>query len=144
MHCKVRNMIRRVGLSICLLGGYCTHAGEVAPSISARVLRVVVGSGGSDSRVACTDLEVASELKRLGVEIDPLARVAWASSEAELRALLQRGHLVVCGNPTFLSKGAGLVLALEGGRPVIYINYSNVKSSGVILSDSVLKIAKVK
>lgn len=119
-------------------------AGDVAPSISARVLRVVTGSGGGENRVACADPEVATELKRLGVEIDPKARVAWAASEQELKSLLNHGHLVVCGNPALLSKGAGLVLALEGGRPVIYMHPGNVKASGVTLSDSVLKIAKVQ
>lgn len=118
--------------------------GDVAPSATARVLRVVAATSGTENRVACADGEVASELKILGIEIDPMAKVAWAANERDLKALLQGGHLVVCGKPPLLSKGAGIALSLEGGRPVVYISLGNVKASNSQLPDSIVKIAKVQ
>lgn len=120
------------------------HGGDVAPSATARILRVVSSSSGTENKVACYDAEIASELKNIGIEIDLNAKVAWASNERDLKTLISAGHLVVCGKQSFLSKGAGIAVALEGGRPVIYVNMNNIKSSNTNVPDSILKIAKVQ
>jgi hypothetical protein len=133
-----------VKLALCSLLAVSLRGADVAPSIAARALRVAAASSGSENRVACADAEVASELKLLGVELDPKAKVAWAANEQDVKTLAQNGHLVVCGRQSFLAKGAGIALALEGGRPVVYLSIGNVKASKVTLSDSIIKIAKVQ
>lgn len=118
--------------------------GDVAPGATARILRVVAATSGAENRVACTDGEIANELKLLGIEIDPMAKVAWADNDRDVKNLVQSGHLVVCGKSTFLTKGAGIAISLEGGRPVIYVSISNVKASNSSVPDSIIKIAKVQ
>jgi hypothetical protein len=117
---------------------------DFAPGRTARILRVVAASSQTKNRVACTDAEVASELKLLGMEIDPLAKVAWTTNERDLMALVQDGHLVVCGKPAFLAKGASIALTQEGGRPTIYVSIGNVRASKMSLQGSFFKMAKVQ
>jgi len=109
----------------------------------AKTPRVVAACGGSAGRIACQDGEVAAELRRLGVTVDPKAPIVWATSDREVAQSATPGRLVVCGHPGLLAKGAALAITAEGGRPAIYIHPGHMASSGLTLPDSVVKISKV-
>jgi len=119
------------------------QAGDLAAPTVARILRVISASGGADGRIACADGEVAAELGRLGVVVDPKSRIVWTVSEREVIQNATPGRLVICGQLGFLGKGAALAVTAEGGRPTFYLNLANMTSSGLTLPDSVVKISKV-
>ena len=112
--------------------------GELTP-----FLKVITASAGAPGRIACRDMDLGLELKRSGLSPDAKSPLAWATNQTQLKDYLAEGKLVVTGDLALLATGAGIAIVKEHGKPVILINAKNVAVSGVTLSDSLLKIAKV-
>jgi hypothetical protein len=117
-------------------------AGELAAPSVAKFLRVLATTTGQ-GRVACQDAEVAAELGKLGIALDPEARIAWAVGDKDVARQVQAGRLVVCGHVAQVGMGATIALVAEGGSPSVYIRPSNAVPSRVTIPDVVLKIGKV-
>lgn len=116
---------------------------DLAPTPLSRLLKAIAANSGEGiSRVACSDEEVARALRREGVRVDPLAALAWANSEKEVRELAQAGKLVICANLSWADSGAAVVVQVEGGRPVYYLFQDQAKRSGVYLRAVVYHYAK--
>jgi hypothetical protein len=107
-------------------------------------LKVVSASAGAPGRIACRDMDLSMAMKKLGMSPDAKAPVAWAANPDQLKDYLAEGKLVVAGDPAMLKAGAGVAIILEGGKPVILVNMKNVQTSGITLSDALLKISRVK
>jgi hypothetical protein len=119
------------------------EAGEVAAQTVAKVIRIIATSSGGDGKVACHDLELSSELLKLGVRQDFGARIVWATSESDVVKYSKQNKMVICGQVSFLSQGASVAIVTEGGRPSIYVSPASVAASNMVLPDALLKIAKV-
>jgi hypothetical protein len=117
-------------------------AGELPPAIQAKFVKILASSAGSPGKVACTSAALLPELSSQGMSADPGSKLAWAGTEAEVKALKGAGKLVVCGHTEWLNAGGAIAVVEEGGKPQIYLHMSNISASGVTLSDAVLKIGK--
>jgi len=117
-------------------------AGELPPELQAKFVKILANNAGSVGKVACKNATLAAKLGEIGMAVDPGAKVAWASSEAEVGALKGAGKMVICGALEWLPKGGAIAVVEEGGKPQIYLHMGNIAASGVTLSDAVLKIGK--
>lgn len=105
-------------------------------------LRLISTQANSPGRVACKDLDMAMQLKKVGISTDPRSTVAWASSAEEARAFRSEGKLVIGADQALVSAGAALVLVAEGGQVRLLIHLPSAKASGIPLSDALLRAAK--
>jgi hypothetical protein len=117
-------------------------AGDLPAGIQAKFIKVLANSANTGGRIACKHPDLLPELAKIGVAVDQGSRVAWASSEAEIKALKGAGKLVICGKLEWLGAGAAIALVEEGGKPQIYFQMANLAASGVTLPDAVLKVGK--
>jgi hypothetical protein len=131
---KSRSMILAV---ICACAPFAT-AKELPAKTIARLLKIISGGQG----VACQGGEVAVELTRLSIPVDPSAKVAFASTDGQVTRFRSDGKLVVCGRMEQINLGATLALVDESGAATIYIKKDNAAASHVAIPDSVLRIAK--
>jgi len=67
---------------------------------------------------------------------DAGSKVAWASSEVEVKALKAAGKLIICPRLEWLPAGAAIAILEEGGKPQIYLQMCHINDSGVVVSDS--------
>ena len=125
-----------------LLAAVSAFAGELSPDMQAKFVKILASSAGSAGKVGCSNAALQTELGKVGIANDPSAKVAWASSEAEVKALKAAGKLVLCGKLDWLSAGGSIAIVEEGGKPQIYLHMGNIAASKVPLSDAVLKIGK--
>jgi hypothetical protein len=132
--------IRRLTLVLCFPA--LAWGGDLAPATAAKLIRVIVQASGQ-SKVACTEKELAGELATLGVGAEPDAKVIWATAPKDVARLAAQHRLVVCPNPDWLAEGASVAITAEGGRPSIYLQVKNLAGVGVTLPDSIVKISKV-
>jgi len=130
---------RAHGIALILVSATAVQAGEVAAPTIAKLIRIVAASG----KVACPDPEVAAELGKLGLALDPEARIVWAITDKDVSHYAKQSKLVICGQVGQLAQGASLAIVAEGGRPAIYIHSANLAASKVSLPDAVIKIGKV-
>jgi hypothetical protein len=112
-------------------------ASDVPAPISARFVKII-----STGKVACKDAEMAAALTAAGATIDPGSKFAWASSEAEVKALKAAGKCVLGNKLEWLTSGATLVIVLEGDKPQMIIHAGNLAASGASLPEAVLKVSK--
>lgn len=112
-------------------------AGEVPAPVSAKLVKIV-----TSGKVACKDTEMAGELAKLGVTIDPGAKFAWAGSEGEVKSLKAAGKCVLGNKLEWLTSGATLVIILEADKPQMIIHAGNLAASGATLPDLVMKVSK--
>ncbi len=117
-------------------------AGDLPANVQAKFIKILASSAGSAGKVACKDAALAGELAKVEVTADGGSKVAWASSEGEVKALKGAGKLVICGKLEWLPAGGAIAIVEEGGKPQIYLHMGNIAASGVTLSDAVLKIGK--
>jgi hypothetical protein len=117
-------------------------AGDLSGDVQAKFIKILASSAGSAGKVACSDGALAGELGKVGVAVDAGSKVAWASSEGQVKSLKGAGKMVICGNLQWLPSGGAIAIVEEGGKPQIYLNMGNIAASGVTLSDAVLKIGK--
>jgi len=117
-------------------------AGELPAEIQAKFIKILANSANTGGRVACKQASLLPELAKLGLTVDPGSKLAWASSEAEVKTLKSAGKLVVCGKLEWLPGGGAIAIVEEGGKPQIYFQVTNLAASGVTLSDAVLRVGK--
>jgi len=117
-------------------------AGDLPADVQAKFVKILASSAGSAGKVSCKNATLAAELSKQGVATDDGSKVAWASSEGEVKALKAAGKLVICPTLAWLSAGGSIAVVEEGGKPQIYLHMNNIAASGVTLSDAVLKIGK--
>ena len=122
---------------------FIVPAFALPPDVNAKFVKILAASAQSSGVVACKDAAVAAELEKLGVRIDASAKVAWAASAGEVKALKAAGgKLVICGDLNQLPLGGSIAIVEEGGKPAIYLHMGNIGASGATLSDAVFKIGK--
>ena len=133
---------RTKALIVCAITCVGLCAGELPAETQAKFIKILASSAGSAGKVVCSNGGLAGELGKLGVTPDAGSKVAWASSEGEVKSLKGAGKLVICGKLDWLSAGGAIAIVEEGGKPQIYLHMGNIAASGVTLSDAVLKIGK--
>lgn len=134
-----RNMLHALILGLAAAG---LSAGDLPADIQAKFIKILATNAGSPGKVACKDAEVAAALGAAGMTADPASKVAWAGTEAEVKAYKAAGKMVICGKLEWLPAGGSIAVVEEGGKPQIYLHMGNIAASGVTLSDAVLKIGK--
>ena len=127
-----------------LLLGLANPAARVAPAELSPFLRVITAGAGAPGRIACRDIDEAMQLKKDGLSPDAKAPVAWAATPAQVKAYLAEGKLVVSGDPADFKAGASVVITREHGKALMIIDSKNAASSGVPLSDTLMKIARLQ
>jgi hypothetical protein len=132
--------VRTAAIVVLAFGGLA--AADLAPEVQAKFIKILASSAGSAGKVACTDGALAADLGKVGVSVEAGSKVAWASSEGQVKQLKGAGKLVICGNLQWLPAGGAIAIVDEGGKPQIYLHMGNIAASGVTLSDAVLKIGK--
>ena len=125
-----------------LLAGLPMLGGDLPADVQAKFIKILASSAGSAGKVVCKDSGVEAELGKVGVSQDGGAKVGWAASEREVKALKAAGKLVICGHLEWLPEGGAIAIVEEAGRPQIYLHMGHIANSGVSLSDAVLKIGK--
>lgn len=133
------NMAKHVLLTLAALAGLAASAGELSPEVSAKFVKAIVSSSGSN-KVACSDPGVKAAFEAVGLQVDSGAQIIWATNMNEARAGKQMGRLVV--TPKRELAGMACILLEEAdGHPKMVLNTSNLKSARVQLGDAILKIA---
>jgi hypothetical protein len=118
-------------------------AQDVPPEAQVKFIRLLVSSSGQSGFACGSNMALKFKLQSVGFPTPADAKIAWASSEAEVKALKAAGRFAVVPQLAWLKLGAAAALVQEGGNPVLYLNLANVKASGLTLPDSVVKSAKL-
>ena len=124
----------------CLLAG-ALHGQDLPPATQAKFLKMLITSTGQFG-FACTDPALKPQLEANGVSVSPGFLMAWAASEAEVKALKAAGKMVIVPRRAWLKTGGSIALVEEDGKPSIYLNMVNVKASGLHLSDAIIQMAR--
>lgn len=124
------------------LAATALSAGDLPADIQAKFIKILAANAGSAGKVACKDPGVTAALGGAGLAADPASKVAWAGSEADVKAYKAAGKMVICGKLEWLPEGGSIALVEEGGKPQIYLHMGNIAASGITLSDAILKIGK--
>jgi hypothetical protein len=117
-------------------------AGDLPTVIQAKFIRILASSAGSAGKVNCSNPALLDELGKVGVISDPGSKIAWASAESAVKSLKAAGKLVICPKVEWLSVGGAIAVVEEDGKPQVYLHMGHISASGIVLSDSVLKIGK--
>jgi len=117
------------------------NAQELPPETQAKFLKILLSSIGQFG-FACSDAGFKGKLEAAGIAVAPGFKMAWAATEAEVKALKAAGKLVIVPALALLKDGGALAIVDEAGKPQIYINAAHVKASGMVLSDTIVKMAK--
>lgn len=125
-----------------LLLGVWVQGGDLPPGIQAKFITIIANYANSGGKVHVKDPLVLSELSKLGVSHSDKSPLAWASNEADVKALKASGKMVVCGKLEWLPSGGSIALVEEAGKPQIYLHLGNINASGLTLPDAILKIGK--
>lgn len=124
------------------LAATALSAGDLPAEIQAKFIKILAANAGSAGKVACKDPSVTAALAAEKLASDPASKVAWAGSEAEVKAYKASGKMVICGRLEWLPAGGSVAVVEEGGKPQIYLHMGNIAASGITLSDAILKIGK--
>jgi hypothetical protein len=133
--------MKRLALALAAAAlGLNLSAGELPADTAAKLVKVVVnGTGG---KIACRDGAMKAALESTGVQTDGFAKVVWSSNPSEIKMLKGQGKLVITSRPEQLALGASIAIAEDGGKPKIYLHPGNLASTGVTLSDAILKMGE--
>ena len=134
-------MQRIVPTALALVFSLGLQAQSAPLETEAKFVKVLLSSTGQFG-FACNEPALKAKLESMGVSVGPGFKLAWGSSEPEVRALKAQGRFIVCPSAEWLKSGACLALVDEGGKPQLYMSPANVKASGVTLSDAIARIAK--
>lgn len=133
--------MRLAPLFACLLLAAPLSAQEKLPlPLAAKFLKIIASADGGSGKVACTHADMIPELSSAGAAVDPGASIAWADTPAELQAFQKQGKIVVASSLELLKAGAPLAIAVEGGKPVVFI--SGAGRANPRVPGTVKKIAK--
>ena len=116
-------------------------AQELSPETQAKFLKILLSSTGQFG-FACADPAFKTKLEASGIAVSAGFKMAWAASEAEVKPLKAAGKLVIVPKLAWLKLGGALAIVEEAGKPQIYISPANLKASGMVLSDTIIKMAK--
>lgn len=108
----------------------------------AALLRVLTAQAGFAGRIACRDLDMTVQLKKVGLSTDYRSSIAWAATADQARAYRAEGKFVVCADPALFKDGAAMAIVRENGQMGLVLHAANSQSTGVTLSDAILKVAK--
>ncbi len=133
-------MKRMLPIVLALAAAFGLQAQTAPLEVEAKFLKVLLTSTGQFG-FACNDETLKAKLEEMGVSVGPGFKIAWATSEAEVKALKAQNRFILCANASWLRLGACLAVVDEGGRPKLYMHPENVKASGVTLPDNIVKIA---
>lgn len=115
-------------------------AQEPSLTFQVKFLKILM-SATSQYGIACKDAGVKAKLESVGVNIAPTWKLAYATSEEDVKAYRKAGKLVFVNNPAWLDSGAGIAATEVDGKPQIRLNTANVKASGLALSDTIIKMS---
>lgn len=110
--------------------------------MQAKFVKVLVSATGQFGICCNNDPALRKVLEKTGLSVAPGFKLAWASSEEEVKSLKADGRLVIVPNLAWLKLGAGVAVVSVEGLPQLYVNMANVKASGMTLPDAIIKIAK--
>lgn len=130
-----------VVLAACALPCPAMDLDEVPVPILAKIVRILAARVGSQGRIACTDARLAEELRRLGVQIDPDAMVAWAGNLNEIKILRPTRKLILCGRLDFLPPGGCIAIVIEEDRPALYMHMRHLGDSRVMIPPDLYDIS---
>lgn len=116
------------------------NAGDVPPATQAKLLIIISRSAGSGGKVDCQFDPILA--KGFGADNDASSKIAWGTTESQVKSLKASGKLVVCSSLDLLPKGGSIAIVEEDGKPQIYLHMGNINASKVPLSDTILKIGK--
>jgi len=108
----------------------------------AALLRVLTTQAGFAGRIACRDLDMTVQLKKVGLSTDFRSSIAWATTPDQARAYKAEGKFVVCADPALFKDGAAMAIVREKGQMGLVLHGANAQGTGVTLSDTILKVAK--
>lgn len=131
----------RLALAALSLASSSLFAGELPAPTAAKFVALISRGAGENGKVQVRNPEMAAELGKAGGEPSTAGRVAWASSNDEVRILAMARKCVVTGDPRALSIGAAVAIYEDGGKVKIALNQKAIQASGVTLSDAILKAA---
>ncbi len=120
------------------------RAEDVAPADLVKFVRLLTSSTGQSGFACGSNMSLRFKLESMGLSTAPTSKIAWASTEAEVKTLKAASRMVVVPKLEWLKIGASAAIVLEGGKPVMYLNLANVKASGLTLPDSVIKASKIQ
>lgn len=138
----MKNLLPRLLLPALLLGASQPARCDLPPELMAKFLKVICTHSGSSGRISIQDAALGKALDGLGVSSDKAAKVAWATTDADVKSLAAAGKLVVCNRLALLPEGGSIAIVEEGGKPAIYLHTGNIALSGAKVSGSILKIGK--
>ena len=120
------------------LPAYCV----IQPELMAKFIKVIASNSGSSGKVDIKDADLAKALGGMEVAVDKSAKVAYATTEAEVKALAASGKLVICNRLALLPEGGSIAIVEEEGKPAIYLHTGHIQQSGAKVSASILKIGR--
>ncbi len=135
--------MRRLILFLALVLAPCSglFGGELPLPTAAKLLQIISKGGGEGGRIATKNAEMIAELGKISSEINLSGKIAWATTPEDVRLFSMQRKCVVTNDPKFINQGAALAIYEDGGRVKIAINQKAVQTSGVALSDAILKAA---
>ncbi|HJW72846.1 MAG TPA: YfiR/HmsC family protein [Geothrix sp.] len=125
-----------------VLLGTMVHAEDLAPPTLAKILKLVL-TDAKEPSIACSDPLLKFELTKLGVRMDPEARIVWVRTPQEIAKFAGTSRLTICGQVSDLKNGVIVALVGEGGRGVFYINRANATSNKVTIPSALTQLGKV-
>jgi len=118
------------------------HAEDLAPATLARILKLVVVDA-KETSIACTDPQLRFELGKVGLTVDPEARIVWVKTAQEKAKYKGSSRLTISGQVADLNAGVIVALVGEGGHGVFFISKANADANKVVLPGAVIKLGKV-
>lgn len=136
--------MRHVVPALVIFSALGLRAEDVAPAELVKFVRLLTSSTGQSGFACGSNMSLRFKLESMGLSTAPASKIAWASTEAEVKALKAAGKMVVVPKLEWLKLGASAAIVMEDGKPVMYLNLANVKASGLTLPDTVIKASKVQ
>jgi general stress protein YciG len=128
-------------LFLVALLGLPMMGGELPLPTAAKLLNLISRGAGENGRVACKNAEMAAEIGKVGGEVSPASRVAWATAVDEVRMYSMQRKCVVVNDPKLLSMGGSMAIFESDGKVKMLLNAKSIAASGVTLSDQIMKAA---
>ena len=115
---------------------------DVAPELMAKFIKVIATNCGSPGRLDIQDPTLVKALGNLGVSVDKSSKVAYATSEAEVKTLKAAGKLVVCNRLDLLPLGGSIAIVEEDSKAVVYLHTGHISASGAQVSPAILRLGR--
>lgn len=133
---------RRFLMAALILGAGHTVSQAVTPELMAKFIKVIATNSGSAGKVDVKEADLIKALDSLDVAADKNAKVAFATTEAEVKALRTAGKLVICNRLDLLPVGGSIAIVDEDGKAAIYLHTGHINESGAKVSPAILRIGK--